>query len=291
MSLIEPPEPGIYRAMPAGQYHAIDAASQSYLKLLAAGDSPFEVRHQMLNPRPSTPATRLGTALHSLMFDDPATFAAKVVLCPPFNKHKPSEREAYAEFVAAHTELTIIDTVAQWDLVHAMAAALHEHPFCRTYLPLITQRELTLIGRHPEHGLPMKARLDAVVESESMILDVKSTLSVNPYFREREVRKRGYLHQGAFYADHARDHGIDARHYCLLWVKNKPPHEVVPARLTDTTLAIGRKGLEKPMAVMAECYRTGEWPQQTATLVDQSLSEWDERSALRDFDLDDWEAA
>ena len=285
------PDVGIHEDIPAEQYHRIDCASRSTLVQIASGESPAQVRWGMLNHRPSTPAQKLGTALHHLVLDPPEVFSEKVVLCPPFNRHKPAEREQRQTFIDEHEAAgrTVMEGTEQLDVLYAMGRALQQHPFCRTFLPTITHREVTLIWQHPDYGLTVKARLDAVLLSERQIIDIKTVRSVNPHYLKREIRARGYLHQGALYTRVAAALGIEVAHYVILWVQNERLIEVVPARLTDVTLAIGWRELDRPMQVMAECYESGIWPSQTDTIIDLSLPEWDERRAMSELTMADYE--
>lgn len=285
------PPVGIYPGIPAERYHQIDCASRSTLVKIAAGESPAQVRWGMLNPKPSTPAQKLGTALHHFVLDPLAVFSEQVVYCPPFNRHKPAEREQRQAFIDEHEAAgrTVLEGTEQWDALHAMGNALRVHPFCRTFLPAITHREVTLIWRHADYGLTVKARLDAVLLSEHQIIDIKTVRSVTQGYLKREIRTRGYLHQGALYTRVAAALGIEVKHYVILWVQNERHVEVVPARLTDITLAIGWKELDRPMRVMAQCYESGIWPSQTDTIIDLSLNEWDERRAMSELTMADYE--
>lgn len=281
------PKPGIYPETPFGRYLRLDCPSRSTLVALAQGESPAQVRWGMLNPEPSTPAQKLGAALHSMVFDSRDEFSRRVLLCPPFNRHKPAERELRQAFYDEHEGQIVLEGTEQWDALYAMGDALHAHPFCRTFLPAISHREVTLIWR--PGAVTVKARLDAVLLGEKQILDVKMVRDIRRSYLEREVWQRGYAHQGALYVRAARALGIEVEHYVILWVHNEKVHEVVPARLSETSLAIAWKALREPMRVMARCYAENYWPGHTDTLIDLSLPAWVERRELEQFTLSDYE--
>lgn len=282
IELLPAPGIGIHRNIPGRDYHRLDCLSRSLLEAYHSGDSLAQIRYNMTHPTPPTPPMQLGTATHMNVLE-PERFALEACQAPDLDLRKPADRQLWAAFQLEHQGHVILrgedDGVNRWDACRYMADAVREHPFGRTFLPLVTDRELTCVWRHPQTQTIARFRLDALVESERMLLDVKTIYSTNRKVRQERIDK-GYGRQGAFYRQGARAFGLPVDHVVVFFVQSCPPWEVVPVRLTELALTIGWQEMETAWLTVDADVAAGNWHGFTDDLEEQGLSEWRERQAL-----------
>jgi hypothetical protein len=273
----------IHENMPEAEYHALDRASQSTLKKLLPPweQSPEAVRCNMLNPTPSSPAQRLGSALHAML---DGHLDEQFMVGPTKSRNSKAWHEADAESNGI-TLLTgeEIDTVAQ------MATAIDDHSRARALLEKANQRELTLSWDQDAYSdsgtaCPCKARLDLVVQDPPCIVDVKTTESAAPGAFQRSITKWGYQYQAGFYLEAAEQAKLfDAEataHYVWIVVEKVPPYQVAVYRFDPAAAYQSWEQLIGPLQTMAQCYATGKWPGYTEEVQDIGLPTWAAERAL-----------
>jgi hypothetical protein len=261
----------VTKGMPEAEYHAIDKASQSSLKMLLPphGLSPAALRYHMLNPTPPTGAQKIGSALHELLMGE--DFAEHYQLGPTKTRNSNAWRDAEAE----RPEVTLL-TGEELDLVVAMWTAVTAHSRANELLTRKGEEELTLEWPHPTGGAacPCKARLDRVVYDPPVIVDVKTTDNCSPDAFQKSIAKWGYHYQAGFYLEAAEQANLDALHYVWIVVEKKPPHQVAVYRFDQHAAYMSYEQLLTPLQTMAECYASGEWPNHPETIKDITLPEW-----------------
>jgi exodeoxyribonuclease VIII len=285
--LLADPRPGLYRNIPADAYHASDLISRSTLEAFHSGDSLAQIRWDLDHRPAPSDAMLLGTALHYAVLE-PHEFLARVVAAPPdIDLRRKDDKARWSEFQAEHADKIILrgtvdvggQFVGKFDMVRHMADAIMAHPFGQAILPAITERELTIVWRHPQTVTTARGRLDAYVGDLGLILDVKTIHSNNAHVRQSRI-KDGLHRQGAFYCRLARELGLEVSAFVCLFVQSAPPWEVVPVRLSETALAIGWREMEAAWLAIDSDWSTSNWRGHAADLIEEGLPEWYERREL-----------
>jgi exodeoxyribonuclease VIII len=284
LDLLPPPPVGIHRGIPDRTYHRFDCLSRSLLEAYHSGDSLAQIRYDMTHPSEPTPAMQLGTAVHMLVLE-PERAATEVVQAPTLDLRKTADKQIWAEFQAEHRDHLILrgadDGIDRWDAARYMRDAIFDHPFGRAFLPLVTERELTLVWQHPQTQTVARCRLDAVVAEDRAVLDCKTIHSTN----ERVIQRRiddGLHRQGGFYRLLARALGLEVDNHVCLFVQAAPPWEVCPVRLTELALDIGEREMVAAWVQVDPHVAAGRWPTRTDDLTEMSVSPWYEKRALYD---------
>lgn len=156
--------------------------------------------------------------------------------------------------------------------------------------------ELTALFRHsetdPDTGvtteLPCKARIDylrarggkadgspaALVPERGVITDLKTTRDASKRSFRKQLWRRGYFRQLAFYRYALSKLGVKIEECHLVAVETKPPFGVGIYRLPETTLRAGERQLDDLLARYAACEASGWWPGYPDEPRDLSLPSW-----------------
>ncbi len=252
------PAPAIYRDIPIAEYRTWPLPSQSGIKELLK--SPAHYRHYLETPR-ATKAMDVGSALDCRLLE-PNLWADRFVRRPQgmdFRTKAGKEwRDSQQE--AGRTVLDAEDAdfvAAAWDAVHAHpdAWALYEGSL----------RQVSVVWQDPATEVRCKGRLDMLQLKGShapAIVDLKKCRDGDacPARFPRTARTYGLDVQAAMYSDALRALGHGDVPFYLLVVEQAFRPMVVLYRVTDQTLAIGRKKYRDGLALYKRCVESGEWP-------------------------------
>lgn len=289
---------GLHSRIPAGQYHALTFASQSYLKLLAEGYSPAHVKEQLDHPAPSTAAMALGSAIHALVLQPEE--AIKTVLMGPT---KTRGTKAWEEQVAANArqvpgpDPSIWLTPDEWDKAQAIADAVRNHRGARMFLERPdSEAELTGLWRtvglseetekppeeqaNPDTPFPVwcKFRLDLWTPSFNTVLDLKTTEDASKGAFQRSLLNFGYHYQAGWYLEGMRRLGFAAEHFVVVAVEKSPPYAVAIYRMADGVAEYGLDQLWTPLETFSRCMAQNNWTGYPEEVQDIQLPPW----AMRD---------
>ncbi len=286
-------EPGWHEGVPMAVYLAIDAASSSRLRLLGA-KTPKHVRHEMDNPKPSTPAQSLGSATHTGVLERERFLDAYTYVGQCQAKVKSGSRcTNAASFIHSEvgwvcgTHLNVhgeegldesreIITEKQYETVLAMREAVWAHPMARGLLQDAEGVfEGVYVWRDSATGELCKLRVDAWIKSRGAIVDLKSTADASYRAFQRTTVNFGYHHQGGFYRmGIEEEHPAQHQHHYLIAVESEPPYAVAVYRLSEDSLDAGQRTAERNLARYAECKRSGVWPGYSDRVEPLSIPDW-----------------
>lgn len=291
------PEIGTHRGIPADQYHAWDAASNSRLSRLSR--SPAHLHEYIHNPPAPTPALTLGSALHCLVLE-PHIFAdsfCKAEQCSAkTGKGEPCSnngkvRRAGSWLCGTHDkakdvaeDLIQVLTAEQWEQIHGMAASIRAHESASQLLGFEGDRELSLVWDDPETDVRCKARLDKLAAPIQAIVDLKSTTDASPREFSRSIAAYGYHRQAAHYLNAAAALGIDVTDFVVIAVEKSAPYAVAVYRLADDVVAQGRMEIAAHLATYRDCLNRESWPAYDAGIQDISLPAWAWQQATPSFE-------
>src|SRR5579883_3076116 len=190
--------------------------------------SPAHYRHAVLAPREATRAMRVGTLADRLILGG---------TLPPIY---PGDRRgtAWTTFAAKHAGEEIC-TQAELEDAEPIASAVKANALAMAYLTGRAQVPL----RWEMQGVPCATRGVDVV-GDGWISDLKITSTTQPDRWTWQARRMLYLAQLAFYAEGARQNGIDtSKGLFLVGVEAAPPHPVTVLRMTARAIEAGDKAV------------------------------------------------
>jgi hypothetical protein len=240
--------PGVFEGMPAEQYFAIEAMSQSGTKKMLK--SPAHYKLERDQPGEPTAAMVFGTAVHTGVLE-PDSFASKVQAVSVGRRTK-----AFIE-QAKHSPGVVLLTDDEYDSARrCIDAVLASKPARHLLSGAIVETALFWMDR--EFDVPCKARLD--IRSHGGITDLKTSTSAAPEDYSRSLATFGYDVQAAFYFS-GHEHLLDAtpEFFAHIVVESEPPHAVACYVIGTPSILAGRRLADQALARYAQALRTGTW--------------------------------
>lgn len=254
--------------MPAEQYFASDAVSNSDLKWITPPYTPahFRAYKDGQIEREETEAMRIGTLTHRCILE-PEKMKGSFVVKPAGMNFTTKEGRAWRD---AQTQTIIAQDHA--DMIARMADAVWKHPQART---LITgsERERSLFVR--EDSLWLRSRVDCLTNHRSNIIaDLKTCELDDLASVETAIYKYGYYRQAAFYLRVAQALGLGKEKFVFIFVEKTPPHCVALYALTDEALEAGNMEVDASLTLLKHCMAEDHWPGREPGINEASLPNW-----------------
>lgn len=258
---IEITEPDIYHGMPEAVYHRDPVpggslSSTGARKLLPPG-CPAKFRWWLDHQEPFKRVFEEGSAAHRLVLG----VGPKLELV---DKARWDTNEVKAQLAEIRERGDIPLKRPQLDMVHAMAAALREHPIAGPLLdPDRGYTEVSLFWR--DRSVWGRARLDKLTATRSgrpVIVDYKSAASAAPTKVEKAISDHGYHVQGAHYVAGAQALSIGGEDigYVLVFQEKEPPYLVTVAEPHPLSMRLGARRVREAFDLYAECRAADAWP-------------------------------
>lgn len=261
-SALKCPDPGVYEDVPAEEYFAWDAVSNSKLNLLKR--SPRHYQHGFNEP---TDAMLLGTLVHSGVLE-PLSIAKRYVFMPEYAKHPENKTKSGDRSFASTTDFVKkmeesfrqlnfdkeIVTEAQYNVMVGMASALTENETAK-HLFRDGKSEVCVVWNDEETGLRCKARADWL--KPGIMVDLKTTDDASKF--ERSIVTYGYHRQMAFYTRGLAANGIEAEPW-IVCVEKKAPFGCRCAPMDVEALRIGAAEIDELLSLLIECQTQNVWP-------------------------------
>jgi len=246
-------------------YCAIDAVNWSTLKHMCKSAKHY--RHRLEHPIADTARLILGRAIHTAVLE-PDAFPLRYVV---FDGSRRAGK-MFDEFAEANEGRTILKR-DEYDTALAIRDAVRDHDAAASLL--YGQSEVTVTWTDAGTGICCKGRVDHV-NTDGVLVDLKTTASVDPFEFERTSAKMLYHAQLAFYA---RGLGLmDDITYSsaprIIAVEAEPPHDVVVFRVTEDALIEGDRLVSELLHKVATCRETGRWPGRFSAEQDLTLPPW-----------------
>ena len=261
----ETPGPGIYRDVPFDCYRSWDCVNNSSFGAMLKSPAHYQVA--LTTPREPTEALKFGTLAHAGKLE-PMTIAARYVVMPDFTQQLSKEyknprnsgeyKDRVAEFKRVNDGKEIVQQEA-FDRLLGILEALNRNERAREYLSADGPAEVSLVWEDPETGLRCKGRIDKLDVELRSIADLKTTCKPASDF-QRSIAQYSYHRQAAFYTDGLRVLTGKEYEFCLVAVERHPPHGVRAAPLGWDSIVVGREEYRTALRRIAECRKTGEWP-------------------------------
>ena len=252
-------------------YRREDGVNQSSLKKIL--DSPAHYQAALKFRMIPTPAMEMGTALHCLSLDGEAAFNGAYVKKPEGLSLATKEGKAWKAEAGRKKVLNTGGKDDPWGSVLGMDKSLKRlawfDPAQKDY---IKHNEVSIYWR--EHGIPCKARLDRVLIEEGIVLDLKTTDSVEPELFTKKVVGLGYDFQAAFYARAAELAFGKPFKFIFVCIERKAPYTVDLFEATPEMMEEARYKVDKALQLCAECTESGEWPNREPVIHQLEYPGW-----------------
>lgn len=255
--------PGRYEGIHNTIYHdEIDALNNSSLKVM--DESPAHCRSKLDNPdlyrnrgKQAQANLNFGSAVHTVLletdlFED--TYAAH----PEGNKNSNAYKERAAVLLADGLIL-----LEQKVLDHCWRIRDHIHTTpsqARDIINAATATEVTYVVDGP-FRTPCKLRPDIMVEGVGLVVDLKSTLSADPYKFEKQVTDLRYHYSKPWYMDllEIAEPGKWKQHL-FFCVEKEPPYEFALFDLDPDATELAQREVDRLFQWYVECREANDWP-------------------------------
>lgn len=259
--------------------NANDFVSRSGLEELRVSPQRYYERHEARTLPQDPPSSQmvLGTHVH-LATLEPTEWSRRLYPPEPGRpmnadgraKRGTPEKDAYMSWraqcigwEAMKQPDSIVLSSGEREKAEAMARSVRSHAYGRLLLDSPGKVEQTILWRHAETGLCVRARLDRLIEIDAdtqVILDLKTSTDPSPRAFGSSVAKFGYHRQAAMYVDAFTATGLLADvHYVLAVVRSAPPYEVAFYQLEARELELGRMQYEETMRDLVRRRETNDW--------------------------------
>lgn len=240
-------------------YHSRGEVSKSQLDTLDLSPAIFYARHRDPNrPAPTAKSGQLEGNLAHCAILEPEEFEKRYVVGKALNRNT----KEWKEFVAAHPDRVAIQP-DQYEAATRQAISVRALPEIGEALQL-GMPEVSAFWTDEETGVECRARPDFVNNCGDpgvVLLDVKTYSIASPGEFRRQVARKRYDVQAAFYSDgYAAATGRPVLGFVFVAVETEWPYAANAFMLDEDSLESGRQKYRKNLRTYAECERANKWP-------------------------------
>lgn len=265
---------GLHLDVPSEVYHerVIGLASKSTLDDLHR--SPAHYQAAMSAKNLETDALRVGTAMHTALFE-PDVYDRSYVVQPDFGDCRFKEAKAKRdEWRSLNAAKTIIDAGEAASVI-GMVTSIRKHPIA-SRLFTHGSPEVTLRWRDAATGIECKSRADYYQATRRACIDLKTTEDARTEGVRRSVARYGYHRQEAMYRDAFAAIGAPLEWFVFVFVEKAPPYAVGLYSLDTVSVQKGRATIRADLNTLLECIETGDWPAYSSDIQSLSIPDWTE---------------
>lgn len=268
-------EPGIYRGMPDGAYHADPVPDGSFSSTMARKilETPAHLRHYLDSPREEKKEFDFGTAVHSMVLG----VGRGVVEIPEgvLSKTRSINTNAAREFIEDARRDGYIPMKAE-EINHAgaVADAVLNHDIAGPLFKGGGVAEQSAFAVDPDTGLWLRARADWQTPS-GILVDFKTTRSAAPLDFERHGSDFGYhVQQGHYLNTWELATGKTPRGFVFVNAEKDPPYLVSVVEFDGVSADYGRRLANLAARRYKRALDTDQWPGYPARIHSVSLPPW-----------------
>ena len=252
-------------------YRKEAGVNQSSLKKIL--DSPAHYQAALKFKMIPTPAMEMGTALHALSLDGEEAFDAAYIKKPDGLSLATKAGKEWKAGVGRKKVLNSGGKDDPWGSVQGMNESLKRLAwFDPSQEDYIKHNEVSIYWE--DHGVNCKARLDRVLIEEGIVLDLKTTDSVEPELFTKKVVSLGYDFQAAYYARAAEMAFGKPFKFIFVAVERKAPYTVDLFEVTPDMMTEGVYKVERALDLYAKCTDSGEWPNREPVIRQLDYPSW-----------------
>jgi hypothetical protein len=276
-------EPGLY-TLTAAEYHAdpVLGGSLSSSGARTILDCPALFRHEQDNPQPPKKTFDLGHAAHRLVLGD-----GPELVRIDADEWRTDAVKAKVREVRARGAVPL--KPAEWDQVHAMAAALLQHPVAaRLFEPGTGTAESAGFWRDDRTSVMRRVLWDWRPNpgpGRMVIPDYKTCRSAAPDDLGKAMHEYGYHQQADWYRAGAQALGLADEHAAFVFVcqEKTAPYLVTVFEPDAIAMRIGAARNRAALDLYARCVETGHWPGYTADIAYLPLPAWAEKRDTEEY--------
>lgn len=289
---VEVTGPGVW-AITAAQYHADPvpggSLSSTGARKLIAPSCPAKFRQWADSPEEFSDEFDVGKAAHRLVLGD----GPDLVRIAGDGKSGPdvwNTNAVKAKVEAARADGKIPLKPSAYDTVHAMAAAVREHPIASALFdPDSGTPEQAIVWQAAgqlEDGSTVPVRCRALIDwlrhpsaGRLLVPDFKTCASAAPDDAVKAIARYGYHTQGAFYLAGLRALGLadESARFLLVMQEKTAPYLVTVIEPDRTAMRLGAMRVREAIDVYARCVKAGRWPGYSDDVVIGELPRWETR--------------
>lgn len=214
-------------------YRKVEAISYSGLKQFKESPCKF-----ITGAKEETKPMIFGRAFHEA-FLLPELFEKNTIIKPEFSRKK-EDQENKENFERENKDKTILSQ-EDYDSIIYMTNRLRRIPLIKKIFNT-GEPESSFFWTDPSTKLQCKLRADFINQDLDMIIDLKTCQSSDEFTTQKEIVKRMYDMQAAFYLDHVshvRDHQF--KHFILVMIEKEYPNDVKIYNIDKAFIDRGRK--------------------------------------------------
>lgn len=203
------------------EYRESEGISRSELQLFKK--SPMHYFYTKTHSFESTPALVFGSAAHKYILEREDFFNEYAVL-PTVDRRTKEGKQIYEGFLIASEGKEVITQEMMQQIIE-MDEAIDKHPFARAFLE--GEHEVSLFWEDEYTGEKVKCRPDvinndATITGKKMIVDYKTTDSLEDGHFERSCKKYGYKLQCGMYREGVFQNRFEDYGFAFVAQEKKP---------------------------------------------------------------------
>lgn len=284
--------PAIVHGLDIAEYHGSPGISKSGLDRIAR--SPWHYWSLTLDPKRPPEKQRTGQLEGNLAHCailEPGEFDSRYAVLPEDAPRRPTDAQWNAKKPSPESEKAM-DWWRQWladsgDKIiishEQRETALRQAESVRR-LPDVAEAladghaEVSAFWQDPDTGVLCRCRPDWVHpagDSGVILLDVKTYSDASPDEFVRQVARKRYDVQAAYYSDgYALSSGLNVLAFVFVAVETEFPYAASAVMLDDISLESGRTKYRRDLDTYAQCLKSGEWPAWGSAIHQVSMPRW-----------------
>ncbi|MCA3188303.1 MULTISPECIES: PD-(D/E)XK nuclease-like domain-containing protein [unclassified Cupriavidus] len=268
---------GVQHGLSIDAYHGMEGASKTVLDSVSKSPAIAYARHLDPNrPAAEQKSGQLEGELAHCAILEPDQFDVRYVVGPDWNRNTNKWKDYVAEMAAARPGVTILKP-EQRETAMRQGESVRRLPEIRDALAA-GHPEVSAFWIDPETGVKCRCRPDWVHpcgEAGAILLDVKTYSDASPAEFRRQVARKRYHVQDAFYSDgFARASALEVLAFVFVAVETEYPCAANALMLDDLAKTTGRDLYRYDLNTYGECLRTGEWPGYSDQIQIINLPNW-----------------
>lgn len=265
-------------------YRKEAGVNQSSLKKIL--QSPAHYQAALKFKMVPTPAMEMGTALHALTLDGEDAFNKSYVKKPEGLSLATKEGKAWKAELGRKKVLNTGGKDDPWGSVQGMNESLKRLQWFNPEQPdYIKYNEVSVYWDW--NGVACKARLDRVCVEEGLVLDLKTTDSIEPDLFLKKVISLGYDFQAAYYAKAAEVAFGKPFKFLFVAVERKAPYTVDIFEATPDMMDEAMYKCEQALRQYALCTENNSWPNREPVIRQLDYPNWYSRVKLEESPEED----
>lgn len=272
-----PPEyVGMVKDLPSHEYHQLLSLGSTSIKTLSDPDiSLFEAKYLMEKDEHKR-TFDVGTLTHALILEGTLDHLVAEI---PFENYRTKEAREMkqAAYDAGLIPINESEYESMLGDVWGMQAAIYHHDLARD---LLTDHEPEVSLFWEQDGVPLKARIDALHQTERIAVDLKTIRSARPNEVRKQISNLGYYIQARDYLNGLKAVTGDEFEWYFVMVQSTEPYTVSVHQLTPEALDDAQIRIDHAIDRYKQAQQTG-WTGYPEVFT-QELTPWE---AIKNEDL------